>query len=208
MRRATALAVTLAAAAAAAIPAAVPAAATAKGIVSLSVCGTAGCHPVDRAAVRANFERLIPAPSPDRREPYYTLRAKARVPSGEVAEAFSLAWLPRAGVVRQDGQSEWLRPAAPLDRALRRAARGMRPRPAAALGPITPITPQARVTVVFTPAAEDTEPPKHGPRATSTTAVTAAAGAAVLLAIAAALAAKRLRRRSERAPATLARKAR
>jgi hypothetical protein len=206
MRRATALAVTIAAAGAAAIPAALPAAAIAKGIASLSVCGTAGCHPVDRAAVRGSFERLVPAPAPDRREPYYTLRAKARDASGDVVEVFALAWLPRAGVVRPDGASEWLRPGPPLARALRRAARGLHPRPASALGAITRITPQARVTEVFAPAADTPKSP--GLRAARTTAVTAGIAAALLALTGAALAAKRLRRRSERPPATLARKAR
>jgi hypothetical protein len=207
MRRATALAVTLAAAAAAVIPAARPAAATAKGIASLDVCGATGCHAVDRAAVHADFGRLVPAPSPDRREPYYTLRAKARISTGKVAEVSSLAWLPRAGVLRQDGQSEWFRPAAPLDRALRHAARGLHPRPAFAPGPITPVTPQARVAEVFAPAAGPDTNKRLGPPAATTTAI--AGAAAVLLALAAAAsAAGRLWRRSERAPATLGRKAR
>jgi hypothetical protein len=207
MRRASALAVTLAAAAAAAIPAALPAAAGAKGVASLSVCGTAGCHAVDRAAVQANFERLVPAPSPDRHEPYYTLLGKARDSSSEVVEVF--AWLPRAGVLRPDGQSEWLRPAPALDRALRRAARGLRPRPASSLGPITPMLPEARVTEVFAPAAEDAGTATRASRPAIATAVAVGAGTAALLILAAAAsAAMRLRRRAQRPPGTHGRKAR
>jgi hypothetical protein len=205
MRRATALAVALTAAAA--IPAALPAAGAAKGVASLSVCGTAGCHPVDRAAVRANFERLVPAPAPDRREPFYTLRAKARDSSGEALEVFALAWLPRAGVLRQDAESEWLRPAPAIDRALRRAARGRHARPSAALGPITPTVPRARVAEVFAPAARDSDAAaSRGAPAAGTATI---AGVALLAAAgAAALAATRRRRRAERPPATLARNAR
>jgi hypothetical protein len=101
---------------------------------------------------------------------------------------------------------EWFRPAAPLDRALRRAARGLHPRQASSLGPITPVTPQARVTEVFAPAIAHPDVSRSPGRGAAATTAIAVAG---LLALAAtASAAGRLRRRSERPPATLARKAR
>jgi hypothetical protein len=148
MRRRTALAATLAAA----VLGTVPSAAAAKGITSLAVCGAGACHPVDRAAVRGAMEGWSITSAPRRPEPFYTLRAKARVSSGEPAEVWSLQWLPRAGVTRAIGERDWTRPPAPLAAALRRAARGLRASPAARLGPLRDTPRAARIVEVYAPA--------------------------------------------------------
>ena len=194
MRRPTALALTLAAAVAGALAA--PPGAAAKGVVSLAVCGTNGCHAVDRAAVRAGIGDTELVAAPRRGEPFFTVRARAHEPGGAV-ERWSLEWLPRAQVLRGPAEVEghvWSRPAAVLDRALRRAARGLRPRPAADLGALRERRPHARVVEVFAPAgAPRRDGDGGGPGAT---AAAAAIAVAALLAGAAGAAFRRRRGRT------------
>jgi hypothetical protein len=197
MRRTTFAAVTVAAVLAAAAPA------SAKGIVAASVCGANGCHPVEHAAVRDGIDAFAASAAPRRPEPFFTIRMRARVSSGKVVEVFSLDWLPRAGLARPYGERSWTRPGPGLAGALRRAARGLRPNPAAELGSVTDAPPGARVVEVFAPAERGDG---GGPGATVIAIAIAAAG---LLAIAAvAWRTRARRRRSERPPATLAAKAR
>jgi hypothetical protein len=186
---------------AAATTAALPATADAKGIAALTVCGANGCHPVDRAAVRAGFEAFRRAGAPRRAEPFFTIRAKARVSSGEVVEVFSLDWLPRAGLTRPYAERTWTRPAPVLAAALRRAARGLAPHPAAELGSVSDGPPVARVVEVYAPAqvADDGNGARQGTDTTAPIAILAAA----LLAVAALAGRRRVRR--DRPPATLGR---
>jgi len=151
-----AVAVALALAAIAAVTAALPAAAGAKGIAALRVCGANGCHAVDPAAVREGFERFSDAPTPDAAEPFFTIRARARVSNGRLAEVLSFDWLPRAGVTRPYEARLWTRPDAVLAAALHRAAHGLRAKPAAELGSVDQAAPSARVVEVYAPAGEAT----------------------------------------------------
>ena len=184
---------------AAATAAAVPTSAHAKGVAAVTVCGANGCHAVDRAAVRAGFDAFRRAGAPRRAEPFYTIRAKARVSSGQVVEVFSLDWLPRAGLTRPYAERTWTRPAPVLASALRRAARGLAPHSAAELGSVGDGPPVARVVEVFAPA--DTARNGHGaPEDTDGTAPIAILAAALL---AAAAPTARRRTRRERPPATL-----
>jgi hypothetical protein len=184
---------------AAATAAALPATADAKGIAALAVCGANGCHPVDRAAVRAGFEAFRRAGAPRRAEPFFTIRARARVSSGAIVEVFALDWLPRAGLTRPYAERTWTRPAPVLAKALRRAARGLAPHPAAELGSVDDGPPVARVVEVYAPAeaANDADDAPHGTGVTVPIAILAAA----LLAAAALTARRRARR--DRPPATL-----
>jgi hypothetical protein len=184
---------------AAATAAALPATADAKGIAALAVCGANGCHPVDRAAVRAGFEAFRRAGAPRRAEPFFTIRARARVSSGAIVEVFALDWLPRAGLTRPYAERTWTRPAPVLATALRRAARGLAPHPAAELGSVDDGPPVARVVEVYAPAeaANDVDSTPHGAGVTLPIAILAAA----LLAAAALTARRRARR--DRPPATL-----
>ena len=134
---------------------AAPAPATAKGVVAMSVCGANGCHRVERAAVRDGVDAYASSAAPRRAEPFYTVRAKARVSSGRVVEVFALDWLPHAGRTRPYGERTWTRPAPKLAAALGRAARGLRPHPAAELGSVDAGPPAARVVQVYSPATSD-----------------------------------------------------
>jgi MYXO-CTERM domain-containing protein len=172
--------------------AASPPAATAKEVGSLTLCGTDGCRGVPGEAARRAFtDSGTAARAPARPEPFLRLRVTIRAHEGERIPGFSLRWLPRAGVLRSpDGpdHATWSTPAPALTRALERAARGLRPKPASALGPMrTAPPPRARVDEVFAPGAA--QEPDGGPPAP---AFVAGAGALVL---AAAGLARRTRRR-------------
>jgi hypothetical protein len=169
---------------------ALPATAGAKGIAALDVCGANGCHAVEARSAQRAFEHRFAARTPARAEPWLLLRARARVSGGDVAEVFTAEWLPRAGTLRiTGGEGVWNAAGAPLAAALRRAARGLRPHPAATLTPIAgPAVARARVVEVFSPA--DGAPSGRG---TGTQAI-AALGVALAVATAFALAAAIMRR--------------
>jgi hypothetical protein len=189
---------TLAAALTAAALLAAPQAAGAKGYEAASVCGANGCHRVDAAAVRAGFDDFTPFPTPDRPERFFTVHLRARVASGRLAEVGGLDWLAQSGITRGFDEGLWARPGAVLAAALRRAARGLRPRPAAELGAIAGSRPQARVVEVFAPATDDNA-------GGGTYAI--AAAAALIAAAAVAIAAGLRRRRADRPAGTVAAKA-
>jgi hypothetical protein len=155
---------------------AVPAPAGAKGVVAMSVCGADGCHRVDRAAVRDTVDAYATATAPRHAEPFFTVRAKARVSSGRVVEVFALDWLPQAGLTRPYGERTWTQPSPKLAAALRRAANGLRPHPAAEVGSVDAGPPAARIVEVYSPATND------GRRAPLLPAVAAATAALALLA--------------------------
>jgi hypothetical protein len=177
MRRPTAATLAVAALLAASAPAG------AKGVVAMSVCGANGCHRVERAAVRDGEDGYARAAAPQKAEPFFTVRARARVSSGRVVAVFALDWLPSAGLTRTaDGERSWTRPSPALSAALHRAARGLRPHPAAELGSVAGRPPTARVVEVFAPAADNAH---RGPGGT------AIAGALALVALLGATLARR-----------------
>jgi MYXO-CTERM domain-containing protein len=178
MRSTTAATLTIAAILAA------PQAAAAKGYAGASVCGTHGCHRVAPAAVRTGLEDFTPAPTP-RPEPFFTVRLRARVSSGRIDEVYALEWLPHEGFTRGYGERLWTRPGATLSHALQSAARGLHPRPAAALRDVDERPPEARVAEVFAPARTSDE--AAGPPIAATT------GLAALLVALLALARRRKR---------------
>ena len=105
-----------------------------------------------------------------------------------------MQWLPHAGLLRGrsgEGAHIWSRPAPVLDRALRHAARGLRARPAAALGSLRDRPARARVVEVFAPAESGGD--RAGPGAAAVVLPLAAAG---LLAAGAAAGVRRGRRRA------------
>jgi hypothetical protein len=174
MRRTTAA--TLAVAALLAAP---PAASAKGGYAAAAVCGTNGCHRVASAAVRTGMEDFTPAPTP-RAEPFFTIRLRARVSSGRVADVYTLDWIPHEGLTRGFDERLWARPGTELARALRTAARGLQPHPAAALRDVDERPPAARVVEVFAPArTRETGP---GPPLAALTACAALAVAVLTLA--------------------------
>jgi hypothetical protein len=160
---------------------AVPAGAGAKGVAAADLCGGNGCHRIATAAIRAGIERFTPAPSPDRPEPYLTIRLRERVSNGRQRLVGTTLWLPHANLVRPAGGGPWTTPAPVLARALRAAARGLRRRPAAGLGSVDDALPQARVVEVFAPG----EPRSGGGRVPAFLIAAAIAAAAAAAAAAA-----------------------
>jgi hypothetical protein len=118
---------------------ALPAAGQAKEIGSLKVCGPGHCHAVTaRAAMNAFLEDGYETLAPKSGGAFYEVRARMRH-GGEDAGGFTVLYVPSAGLLRAEadyGKHRWLRPAGVTARALRRAARGLRPYPADELGPV------------------------------------------------------------------------
>jgi hypothetical protein len=116
---------------------ALPAAAQAKEVSSLSVCGPAGCHAITaKAPLRGFMDGGYETSAPQRVEPYLAVKAHMRH-EGEDAGGFTVQYLPAANLIRAEGEfgeHVWTRPADVTARALRRAARGLRPYPAEGLG--------------------------------------------------------------------------
>jgi hypothetical protein len=118
---------------------ALPATAAAKEIGSLTVCGPDHCHkittrPAMKAFVEGGYETLAPTTAAS----FYIVKARMRY-EGEDAGGYSVQYVPAVNLLRAEaefGKHKWLRPAGITARALRRAARGLRPYPADQLGPV------------------------------------------------------------------------
>jgi len=175
---------------------ALPATAPAKGIAALDVCGSGppACHAVEARALRAAEDGARVRAAPRAAAAFYVLRAHTVDAGDGAVPVWTAQWIPSANAMRVAGDAVWTAPAPRLTRALRRAARGLRARPARTLGPLVAPTPRARVVEVY--SAADAAPPRHDRPAWPALAAILAAG---LLLGAAALAA----RRWERRPATL-----
>ena len=134
---------------------ALPPAAGAKEVGSLALCGTDGCHAVKGSEAKRDFENgATDAQPPARAESFLELRVKIRAHEGERIPGFSLRYLPRPASARRRRarvrglDATWSRPAAVLER----AARGLRPKPAALLGSLRAAPPaKARVDEVVAP---------------------------------------------------------
>jgi hypothetical protein len=118
---------------------ALPTAASGKEVASLSVCGLASCHTIkDRAALRSFPEGGYETLAPKRGGAFFAVKARMRH-EGEDAGGFTVQYVPAVNLLRAEaefGKHTWLRPAGTTARALRRAARGLRPYPADQLGPV------------------------------------------------------------------------
>jgi hypothetical protein len=170
MRRPVRLAVVPAALAAALVLAAP---AGAKEISALTLCGAGGhCHPVRGHGVRQAFMDggSFLTNSPARRAPFYSVMATITEPGQRAAVAtYSVRWVPSAGRIRsigEFGRPMWTRPDAATTRALRRAAKGLTPKPAARLGALYVPPPKVRVTEVVNPPAAGRAAARGGGSAT------------------------------------------
>jgi hypothetical protein len=123
---------------------ALPATAAAKEISSLAVCGPAHCHTITaRAALHGFIEGGYETLAPPRGGAFYAVKARI-THEGEDAGSFTVQYLPALNLVRAEAEfhkHRWLRPSGVTARALRRAARGLRPYPAAKLGLVRPPSP-------------------------------------------------------------------
>jgi hypothetical protein len=195
MRRPVRLAV-VPAALAAALALAGPAGA--KEISALTLCGAGGhCHPVRGHGVRQAFMDggSFLTNSPGRRAPFYSVVATITEPGQRgVVARYSVRWVPSAGRIRsvgEFGRPMWTRPDAATTRALRRAAKGLRPKPAARLGTLYVPPPKVRVTEVVNPPAPARAAAQGGGAAT---AILVTGGGVLAAALGAAVVARRRRR--------------
>jgi hypothetical protein len=113
-----------------------PAPAGAKGLVSLSVCGTNGCHTTRDESRLEPLMNAIPQADPGRLGPFF----KLRIGIGEPGQRGALGhvesqWIPSLGVIRgQDGPlAGYTLPQPATARLLRRMSTGLHAFPAAKL---------------------------------------------------------------------------
>ncbi len=169
---------------------ALPAAAGAKQVGGLTVCGHDGCHNVTSTAALKGFMSGYETLSPEKAEPFFTVRV-TMLHDHENAGGWTVRYLPTANLMRADadyGKQIWTRPAGVTARALRRAARGLGPYPAAKLGPVREPSPAA----VEVPPARVSAPAPGG--GSSTLGIAGGAAGALAAAVAAAVLVARRRR--------------
>lgn len=122
----------------AAVALALPAAAGAKGLVSLSVCGTDGCHTTrDRPALAHAFDSVAQA-NPGQKGPFFKLRGAIGEPGRRHAFGHVVSlWMPSLNVIRGDDGpfAGYTMPDPALKTVLTRLARGLHSFPAAELPP-------------------------------------------------------------------------
>jgi hypothetical protein len=195
MRRPARVAV-VPAALAAALALAAPAGA--KEISALTLCGAGGqCHQVRGEHARQSLMDggSFMTSSPDRRAPFFSVVATITEPGGQgIIGRFTVRWVPSAGRIRSAGEfgrPMWTRPDAAMTRALRRAAEGLKPKPAARLGTLYVPPPKAKLTEVVNPPAP-AQAAAH--RGGAPTAVLVTVGALLATALAAGAIARRRRR--------------
>jgi hypothetical protein len=114
-----------------------PAQAGAKGIISLSVCGTSGCHTTRDKQELNDAMDSAPQADPGRTGAFFKLRQTIGEPGNEhfpVAREVSF-WFPALGVVRGDNGplSGWTLPTPATQQVLTRLSHGLQPFPAAKL---------------------------------------------------------------------------
>jgi hypothetical protein len=168
---------------------ALPPAAGAKQVGGLTVCGRDGCHEVTAKAALKGFMSGYETLSPEKAEPFYAVRV-AMMHDGERAGGWKVRYLPAAGLIVAQadyGKKIWTRPAGVTARALRRAARGLEPYPAAKLGPVREPSPAA----VEVPPARVSAPAPGGGSSTLGMAGGAAGALAAALAAGALIARRR-----------------
>ena len=138
---------------------AAPASAGAKGLVSLSVCGTNGCHTTRDKSQLALAMNAIPQADPGRLGPFY----KMRLGIGEPGQRGTLGhvdsqWIPSLGLIRgEDGPlAGYTLPQPATARLLRRMSAGLNAFPAARLHRIgDPNDAQVAEIVPAPPASSD-----------------------------------------------------
>ena len=130
---------------------ALPAQAGAKGLVSLSVCGTNGCHTKHDKHVLGDAMDAIPQADPGRSGAFFKLRLAIGEPGAKRAFGHSTSWwMPSVGVIRGDDGplGGFTLPLPATRRALVRLSNGLRAFPAAQLPPAPGQSKDARVSEV------------------------------------------------------------
>jgi len=136
-----------------ALAAVLAAPASAKELVSLSVCGTNGCHGTrDRSELRTAMQ-VQPQAAPDHGGAYYRLRSGIGEPGMHDPFVQRSQWIPSLHLIRNDEGPlvEFGLPHPQTQRVLERLSAGLKPFPAAKLGPIGGTSQTARVDEVVAP---------------------------------------------------------
>lgn len=125
---------------------ALPTAASAKEIAALTVCGSDGCEKITaHAALQGFMDGGYETLAPHEPGPFFTVKAAMRN-AGENAGGWTVQYLRAANLIRAEaefGKHVWTRPAGATAKALRHAARGLKPYPADKLGPVREPPPAA-----------------------------------------------------------------
>jgi hypothetical protein len=132
---------------------ALPAPALAKEVQALTVCGTNGCHTTrDKSALRdeLGFETQ---PAPSHRGAFYRVRMRIGEPGRHDVGTFRPQWIPSLRLIRVDEGPTIdygaVRPS--TERLLTRLSSGLKPFPAAKLGPLGGAPQAAQVDEVVLP---------------------------------------------------------
>jgi hypothetical protein len=169
---------------------ALPPIAPAKEISSLRVCGPQACHAVTaRGALRGFIDGGYETLAPQHPGQFFAVKVRMRH-DGEDAGGFTVQYVRQANLIRAEaefGKHVWTRPAGVTARALRGAAHGLRPYPAAQLGGGREPSP---APARRPPARASSSAPGGG------SSLLGPAGAGALLAVVAAAALRLRRRRS------------
>jgi hypothetical protein len=176
---------------------ALPAAAGAKEISAVSVCGTNGCRTIaDRDALRSFMNDANVQVAPSNATPFLRLRVKV-THDGEDLGGWTAQWMRPLNLIRAEGDtgSAFSRPDAATTRALRHAARGLKPYPATELAPVRE---PSSVPVAAAPAPASRQAADGG---SSAVAWIVAGGALALIAAASGALIARRRRRGPSASA-------
>jgi hypothetical protein len=160
---------------------ALPAGAAAKEVSALTICGSDGCERITtHAALQGFMDGGYETLAPERGGPFFTVKVAMRH-DGEHAGGWTVQYLRAANLIRAQadyGKHVWTRPAGVTARALRDAARGLTPYPAAKLGPVREPPPAA----VEDPPARVSRPASGGGSSQLALAGGGAGAAAVVLA--------------------------
>jgi hypothetical protein len=138
---------------------AVAAPASAKELVSLSVCGANGCHTTkDRAELQRAMNVQSQA-APDHAAAFYRVRGTVGEPGRHDMGVMRSQWIPSLRLLRNDDGPlvEFSLPYPETQRLLNRLSQGLEPFPAAKLGPINGQAQQANVDEVVEPPARETK---------------------------------------------------
>jgi len=103
--------------------------ASAKELVSLSVCGTNGCHATkDKDELRTAME-VQPQPTPDHSGAFYRVRGAVTAPGQHDSGTMRSQWIPSLGLLRHDDGTitEFSLPYPATRRLLNRLSAGLKP---------------------------------------------------------------------------------
>jgi hypothetical protein len=133
--------------------------ASAKELVSLSVCGSNGCHTTrDKGELRTAMDVQAQA-APDHGAAFYRVRGVVGEPGRHEIGVMRSQWIPSLQLLRNDDGPlvEFSLPYPETMRLLDRLSAGLKPFPAGKLGPVNGQAQEAKVDEVVEPPARATK---------------------------------------------------